>query len=240
VRIKPTKGLIALLGGALGLLLLATAGIAWAQNGALSDMRLKVQAKQTEVRDGQSRERRREEALDSLEKDRERLRFLESAVSDAAFVPTLLKQLEDLAVQTHNRVLAVQPMVQVQAPTRLQQRRDPEAQAKGEEAAKDGAKGEEKKKPEEPYTPLTIQVSLVGGYQSTQAFVQRLTQFPKIIAVEELQLRPHHAEDRQADLLDVEVKLTAYVMKEKAPARPALTASADTGGTTGTGRGGVQ
>jgi Tfp pilus assembly protein PilO len=224
-----------MLSGALVLTVLGTGATVWFQNDALSATLKKAEEKESELHDAQKRERRRDEALSSLERDRERLRFLETAVSDSAYVPTLLKQLEEVAVQTHNRVLGVQPQLNVQAPTRLQQRRDPDALEK----AGQGGSGEKKeeKKPE-PYTPLPIQVTLVGGFQSTQAFVERLTKFPKIVSVEELQLRPHRAdakEKSQGSLLDVEIKLTAFVMKEGVngarPQNGAMSAAADTGGT---------
>ena len=229
MKLKPTKGLITLLGAGLGLIVLATGGLCWVQNGALTSALQKVEQKEAEVEDGQARERRREVALTNLEKDRQQIRYLETAVSDSAYVPTLLKQLEEAAVQTHNRVLGVQPQMVTQAPSRLEQRRDPDAQGKEGESAEEEKK---RRKREEPYTPVGIQVSLVGGFQSTQAFVERLTQFPKIIAVEEMQVRPHQGEagaKEQAALLDVEIKLTAFVMKEKA--KPAVQASAAMGGT---------
>jgi hypothetical protein len=218
------------LSAGLAVLILVSGGIFWVQNRALGETLQQAKQKEAEVEDGQARERRRELALGSLEKDRAQIRFLETAVTDSAYVPTLLKQLEEVAVQTHNRVLGVQPQLVAQAPTKLDQRRDPEAQAKGE-----GEGGEKKKKEPapEPYTRLSIQVNLVGGFQSTQAFVERLTKFPKIVAVEQMQVRPHQVETgakTDDSLLDVEVNLTAYVMKDPA-AKPAVTASAAVGGT---------
>ncbi|HEU4752769.1 MAG TPA: type 4a pilus biogenesis protein PilO, partial [Armatimonadota bacterium] len=152
---------------------------------------------------------------------RAQIHFLESGVSDAAYVPTLLKQLEDLASSTHNKVISVRPSMEAAAPSRIQQRRDPDSEAKGGDGA-DKEKETEKKKPE-PYTRLSIQVTLVGGFTSTQQFVDRLTRFPKIIAVDQLQLRPHAAQDTDRQgLLDVDLKVTAFVMKENTfAARPA-------------------
>jgi hypothetical protein len=233
MRLKPTRTTIGLMGGALALVVLATGGLLWVQNNALTETLRQVEAKEAEVQDGQRRERRREEALSTLEADREQLRFLESGVSDAAYVPTLLKQIEELAVQTNNRVLGVQPQRVQEAPNRLQQRRDPEAQASGE----GGADDKEKPQKAEPYTPLGIQITLVGGYRSTQAFIERLTQFPKIVAVEEMQLRPHRGGPSEKDasaLLDVEINLVAFVMKAKPQPRRSeagtVSASAAVGG----------
>jgi len=119
----------------------------------------------------------------------------------------------------------VRPQIVQEAPTRLQQRRELDAQ--GEKKEEDE---KEKKKAPEPYTRLGIQVNLVGSYRTVQAFTDHLMRFPKILAVEEMQLRPHRAAgeavNESAALLDVELRLTAFVMKEAAPAKPAVTAIA--------------
>ena len=223
MRLKPTKTVIALLGATLVLVAGGTGGVLWLQNGALASTLKVVEAKENEVLDGQKRERRREEALRTLEADRQRLQFLEQSVSDAAYVPTLLKQLEELAVRTDNRVLGVQPEAAAPKPVRkVDQRRDPDAQVKSEEEEAEG--GGEKKEPEEPYTPLIIRVSVIGTYRSVETLVERLTAFPKIVAVEEVQLRPHRAEAGQEEtannLLDVDLRVTAFVMKTPKAAAP--------------------
>ena len=229
MRIRPSKKIIGVLSGALALSVLATGGIFWVQQGALADATSVLRQKELEVSDGQRIAQRREQARTTLEADRAKLVFLETAVSDSAFVPTLLKQLEELATRTRNKVNSVRPEVEVKAPTRLEKRRDPEALEK-EGQGGNGAKAVEK---EDPYTRLTIRVSLVGAFPSVQAFVERLMRFPKIIAVEELQIRPHvvggGAAPGSGGLLDVDLKLTAFVMKEAVQARPGLTASADLG-----------
>jgi hypothetical protein len=238
MRLKPTKGTIGLLSGALALVVFGTGGIVWMQNKKLGETLAVLKQRQAEMADGAKLARRRDEVRVALEQDRAELLYLENGVSDAAYVPTLLKQLEELAGSTRNRVLGVRPIADVRGPTRLEQRRDPNAQ---EKSGSSSSSKEEKKEVAvpEPYTRLGIQVSLVGSFQSTQAFVDRLTRFPKIVAVEELQLRPHHTlpQDPEANsgLLDVEIKLTAFIMKESVPAvssaSGAVTARAAIGGT---------
>jgi Tfp pilus assembly protein PilO len=237
MRLKPTKTVIALLGATLVLVAGGTGGVLWLQNSALAGTLKVVEARESEVLDGQKRERRREEALRTLEADRQRLQFLEQSVSDAAYVPTLLKQLEELATRTDNRVLGVQPEAAAPKPVRkVDQRRDPDAQAKSEEA--DAAGKDEPKEPEEPYTPLVIRVSVIGSYRSVETLIERLTAFPKIVAVEEIQLRPHKPEASKGETatnqLDVDLRVTAFVMKAPAISVPdkktAMTASSAVGG----------
>jgi hypothetical protein len=235
VRLKPTKGTIALLGGALGLVVISAGTILWFQEKALAETTTNLNAKLAEMKDSHKVARQRDEVRAALEQDRAQLLYLENGVSDAAYVPTLLKQFEELAATTHNRVLGVRPIADVRGPSRLEQRRDPNAQGKSDSSDKDK---KETVKPE-PYTRLGIQVSLVGSFQSSQAFIDRLTRFPKIVAVEEAQMRPHSTlgpdGEKEKGLLDVEVKLTAFIMKDSAPAaratESAVTARAGVGGT---------
>jgi hypothetical protein len=225
MRLKPTKATIALLGGVLALVIIGTGTIVWFQQQKLTETVVILKAREAEKADGHKIARQRDEMRVALEQDRAELLYLENGVSDAAYVPTLLKQLEELASTTQNRVLGVRPIADTRGPTRIEQRRDPNAQAKP------GSPEEKPEAPPEPYTRLAIQVSLVGSYQSSQAFVDRLTRFPKIVSVEELQLRPHHTvglpSPKDQGLLDVEVKLTAFIMKD-APAAVSSDASAVT------------
>jgi Tfp pilus assembly protein PilO len=222
MRLKPTKNTIMLLGGLTGILALGTAGSFWVGSQALASTTKTLEAKQGELNDGERIARRRDTARDALEADRSQLRYLETAVSDAAYVPTLLKQLEDLARSTNNRVLSVRPSVDTSGPSKIEQRRDPDASDD-----KDGdGKSKEKTKAPDPYTRLNIQVVLVGGFTSVQQFVERLTRFPKIIAVDQIQLRPHQAQDGGEGKLDVDLKLVAFVMKEN-PRAAARTAPAN-------------
>jgi Tfp pilus assembly protein PilO len=215
------------------LVVIGAGTVLWFQEKALAETTAGLRAKQAEMKDGHKVARQRDEMRASLEQDRAQLLYLENGVSDAAYVPTLLKQFEDLAATTHNRVLGVRPIADVRGPSRLEQRRDPNATGKADDKEK-----KETVKPE-PYTRLGIQVSLVGSYQSSQAFIDRLTRFPKIVSVEEAQMRPHSAagvnDAREKGLLDVEVKLTAFIMKDSAPAaratESAVTARAGVGGT---------
>jgi len=235
MRLKPTKGTIALLGGVLGLVVISSGTVIYFQEKALAETTANLAAKQAEMKDGHKVARQRDEVRAALEQDRAQLLYLENGVSDAAYVPTLLKQFEELAATTHNRVLGVRPIADVRGPTRLEQRRDPNAQGKADSGDKDK---KETVKPE-PYTRLGIQISLVGSFQSSQAFIDRLTRFPKIVAVEEAQMRPHSTMGtegaKEKGLLDVEVKLTAFIMKDSAPAakatESAVTARAGVGGT---------
>jgi hypothetical protein len=227
MRLKPTKGTIAVLAAALGLVLVASGSFFWLQRGWLAEATDQLQDRESELYDGQRIAKRRDAAATSLQEAREMIANLEPGVNSAAYVPTFLKQVEALAVGTQNRVVGVRPSVVVQGPTKIEQRRDPDAQGK----TGSGDKKEEEVKPD-PYTRLEVEVNLIGRYVSAQKFVSELMKFPKIISVDQLQLRPYNQSEERG-LLEVQLKLTAFIMKEQSPAgapKVASLASADTGG----------
>jgi hypothetical protein len=238
VRFRVTKNTITLLGGALALIVLSFGSIIWLERALVQGANRVLNGKLDELSDGQRIARRRDMARNLLEEDQSRLRYLEVGVSDKAYVPTLLKQIEELGAATQHRVLGVRPRTDRQGPSRLQQRRDPESQVSGggvpAGAAPPGAEGEGEPPPE-PYTRLPIEISIVGTYRTAQDLVARLTRFPKIVSVDELQLSPHRALDNRvpsgSSLLDVKIQVTAFVMKEKPADAPVVkTASAAIGG----------
>ena len=69
-----------------------------------------------------------------------------------------------------------------------------------------------------PYDAFHIRASMTGGYGQILAFLHRLTRFPKIVGVEEVHIRPIVQTDSGGPrhLLQVEVRLKAYVLKERA------------------------
>jgi hypothetical protein len=233
MRLKPTKGTIAILGVALGLIVILGGAGLWLLQGRLAEEGQALQARTREMEDGQRIARRQHDARAALDGDRQLIANLEPFVSEPAYVPTLLRQLELLALSTQNRVTGVRPAPVAQAASKIEQRRDPDAQAKGEHEGHDGEGEEESTRPE-PYTPLSIEVNLTGRYQNVQRFVESLTRFPKIIGVEQMQIKPvTGTENRMSGLLEVQLKVTAFIMKDETPnaaAVPQAVASAHVAG----------
>src|SRR4051794_120172 len=117
MRLKVNKNTISILVGALGLMVIGFGGVFLLQRTALESSSRSLKQLERELAEGHQVARRQQMAEQLLEQDRSQIRFLESGVSDSAFVPTLLKQLEDLATNTHNRVLGVRPVGVTKAPT---------------------------------------------------------------------------------------------------------------------------
>lgn len=143
---------------------------------------------------------------------RAQIRFLESSVSTQAYVPTLLKQIEHLGKSVNLRVIGVRPQ-----PVTVVQRKP--APVEGESsAATDGAASAEKKEPPKPYDELVIDLQVEGKYMNALDFLYRLTSFPKILAVNTVQMSPSGINSLSGSpKLTIDINVTAYVFKE-APA----------------------
>jgi Tfp pilus assembly protein PilO len=180
------------------------------QQAALARATGVLNAKKTQLEEGSRLASRLATTDEELGRDRQRLKNLETGVPDAGYIPTLLRQVEKLARDTSNTVRAVRPQLEVTpTPTKIQRRTDPEAD---EKAAKNP---ETKTAPSEPYNRLHIQLTLTGTYANSQRFIQQLTQFPKIVSVDGVTLHPRPVEGPGGQpMLDIEMNLTAFIMKQ--------------------------
>jgi Tfp pilus assembly protein PilO len=218
-KLKPNKQSILGLAGVMILLVIACVALFVKQQSTLAVVRAELESKQNQLNEGNALAARLESTEDLLRQDREQIKFLEASLPNFAYVPTLLRQIEALARDTNNGVRGVRPTLEVKAPSRRERRSDPEAAAKGEDA--DKAK-EAEKKPVEPYDKLKVQLTVTGRYADTLQFLQRLTRFPKIVAVEDLQLRPRITDEGGSPVIDVELNLSAYILEEKGAKPPHL------------------
>lgn len=132
-----------------------------------------------------------------------KLGALEQGVSTKAYVPTLLRQVEELGKSVNLRVVGVRPKPVVDSPQRTA-------------ASEGGAKQTAPKKPE-PYEKLDIDIEINGKYSDVVQFLYRITSFPKIIAVNSVQMSPVGQPMKIASpVLSVRLSTTAFILKESA------------------------
>lgn len=126
-----------------------------------------------------------------------RLAILEPALPTAEYVPTFLQQIEKMAIETGNVIDGIRPR-----PARVSSK--PKAASTGAEAMADSkglaapkdapsvSEAEQKslEKAKKYYDVLALQISVLGDYHTIQKFLDRLTQFPKMIAINEIAARP--------------------------------------------------
>jgi len=135
------------------------------------------------------------------------LSFLEQGVSTKVYVPTFLRQIEELGKKVNLRVVGVRP----------QPAREPPPAARSSAACE-----EEKTQAEaepEPYDKMAIDIEINGKYQDVVRFLYEITSFPKIVAVNDVKVNTVGQTKRLASpLLSVKLKATAFILKEQAGA----------------------
>lgn len=118
------------------------------------------------------------------------LAVLEPAVSSGAYVPTLLRQMEGLAKDTGNTMMGLKPEPVLKVAVA------PRPSENGQEAP--AVSTQQVKARPERYERLPIELNIESNYQTLIALLQRLSTFPKMIAVNEMSLSPAAQSGRQA------------------------------------------
>lgn len=193
--LKPSKKTCTVLGGLAGAVLLATVGLFVWQNGEIAAVQSVVAEKQQEVASGEKVAQKLVQVEAEYSTMQNQLRFLETSVTASEYVPTLLKQTEGLAKSVSLKVASVRPTLEPapQPPT------DPEARKKFKPQA---------------YDKIHIDMEVSGGYWNVAKMLYRLTEFPKILAVESVQVTPATTSAvaiTSSPELSVKLKLTGFI-----------------------------
>jgi len=155
------------------------------------------------------------------------VRYLESSVSTRDYVPTMLKQVERLGKSVNLRVLGVRPQQESLMPATRTVSSGAKAAEGNVEGASQNAKGQEAaaQKPK-PYDELNVDMEIEGSYMNALSFVYRLTRFPKIVAVNKMEMLPSKdAMTLTSPRLKVKITLTAFILKEEKKAPAAATST---------------
>ena len=136
----------------------------------------------------------------------QRLEHLEKAVPDFAYVPTLLKELEQFGKDHGLDVFGVRPM--------------PKQDSKDKKKVK---------KAKEPYVELVIEVKGRGTFAAISSFVRDLQKFPKIVAARAVSLKPKNEPNMPSNLLDMTIELRTFLFRPTQEELDALAAEAQTG-----------
>ncbi len=195
---------------------LAYLGVAGKLKSAVTEMEAKAKQVDESREIAQKLEASKLEYLDA----RSQVRYLEASVSTQEFVPTLLKQLERLGTSVNLKVLGVRPSQDKVKSVPKRSLSSGKAASEGNletaSATKsDPGNGEAVQKPS-PYDELSIELQLQGRYMDALDFLYRLTSFPKIIAVNEVEMSPpaSHSSGLGSPTLTMKLKVTAFVLKE--------------------------
>ena len=206
LQIKPSKKSLACQ-AAVAVFLLVIGGFAyWDLAGKHGLLSKQITGKEQRLANSEQITRR----LFAVEQDymnaQAKLGALEHGVSTRSYVPTLLRQIEVLGGSVNMRVVGVRPRIVVEAPP-------PPASSTDEK----GVKKIVRAKPD-PYNKLDIDIEVKGKYADVMRFVYKITSFPKIIAVNSMQMTPAggQREELASPVLSVRLWTTAFILKESA------------------------
>lgn len=125
-----------------------------------------------------------------------RLSVLEPALPDSAYIPTFLRQIENLALGTQNQILGIRPRPEIVPgkDTKGVQINDEtgdvvQGEQEGPSAPSAGTKSPAAA-PKLPYRFIPIVVKTEGTYWTAVDFLRELQRFPKMIAVNNVAFAP--------------------------------------------------
>lgn len=178
------------------LTLVVGSGLSYMQYTGYNEAKADVVKLRAEAKDQEEVEQELQSAIDRLNDTRGKLVHLEQSVAEMAYVPTLLKELENLGTECGIQVTGVRPIPKQASTT----------------AAKD-ENGEAAKKSRKPYNELDIEVKGRGNYQAVTRFISGLTTFPKIVAARTVSLQPKMDPKNPAakPALDVTIELRSFL-----------------------------
>ncbi len=165
-----------------------------------------------------------------MRKARTKVRHLERKVTEKDYVPTLLGQIEQLGASCDLRVLGVEPQekkesakivgppVEGQPGGMKAPPKSGEAPAGGEKTSVDvnklkAASSEQKG----PYRSETVEITVSGTYWNVVRFLDKMTEFPKILAVNsvEVEQKKKTGANGPSPVLSVKIALDAYVLDDR-------------------------
>ncbi|GIV06347.1 MAG: hypothetical protein KatS3mg016_2358 [Fimbriimonadales bacterium] len=185
----------------------------------VQDLQSQLEQKQQELQQAQQAASQLKEAQQALESARRDLQFLERGVSEAAYVPTMLKQVEQTALQKQLQIVSIRP--QAAPPTTTPQQQQGDEQNSSSQPQKPKA-----------YNEQLFEIQLRGKFWDMMSLLKTLETFPKILAVQSLNAQAKTAgTELTPENPDLEIKMVVKAFIFRAgQARPSGSASQQAGG----------
>lgn len=165
-------------------------GLVYWQFSNRSSAEQRVMSLEAQIPDEEELKADLEKSQMELAEFRTQLAHLEKGVPNVAYVPTLLKELEEVGAENEITVTGVRPV--------------PVGSDSGQE-------------PNEAYQELEIDITGQGTYRAVMNLIASLQDFPKVLAVRTIGLAPQQNLGAGEGDLDATVRLKAFVFKETMP-----------------------
>ena len=169
------------------------AGLMWMTNSSISAQVSHIETLKKEVRDEKTVLKELDESKKKVEDLKFKLVHLEAGVQDFAYIPTMLKELEQFGKKNNLDITQVKPLITPVTP------------------------GKEEDKHKSAYQELNISVKGRGTYENSLKFLEAIKVFPKIVAVRTVSLSPHldnTSKKYGKPVLELELELRAYAFKD--------------------------
>ncbi|MEN3000884.1 MAG: type 4a pilus biogenesis protein PilO [Armatimonadota bacterium] len=135
------------------------------------------------------------------------LRFLEQGVSQAAYIPTMLKQIEQTGQQLNLKIIAIRP-----------QQNNPTNQTGQNQQNPSNQQASNQPSPPKAYEEQIIEINLQGRFWSLMSFLKQLDEFPKILAVQTLNAQTKLKPEQENTNPELEIRMTvkAFIFSQSA------------------------
>ncbi len=176
-----------------GALVLIGGAMLWLTHSSNSEQANHIATISKELRDEKEVQKELDESKKRVDDLKFKLKHLEEGVQQFAYIPTMMKELEDYGKKNQIKIVEIKPI--------------PAVVSKDKDDKKKSA-----------YEEMNINVKCRGSYEDSLRFLEAIEVFPKIVAVRTVSLIPH-TDNKQAKtlkpVLDLELELRAYAFKEE-------------------------
>lgn len=204
IPLKTYETLLRVLALVFLLILLGTVGATYFVFKQVRAAQEQLQALSRQVEESRKASSRLQALRLQLHETQQEIHRLEQGVSPAHYVPTLLKQMEEMARQVQLKIIAVRPMAKPK-PVGANQ--------------KESGASKEQEQPK-PYDEQLIQVSVKGRFWNLMSFLKQLNFFPKVLAVQRMQITSKLEPGQQVNPeLEVQMEVKAFIFR---PTRDAV------------------
>ncbi len=206
-RVQRAQRTLKLLSLAIGGTMLVGAGSLFLPWQAVQSQQAQLQEKQQALQTAQQAANQLRLATEQLQTTQRELRYLERGVSEAVYVPTMLKQFEQVAQQHNLQIVSIRPQQTSMLPTQQTNTQQQQAQ---------------------PYEEQLFEIQLRGKFWSLMSLLKNLEAFPKILAVQSLHAQAKSGSEQVAENPDLEIRMIvkAFIFRNAA----ATPSSGQTGG----------
>lgn len=197
-RIQRTQRLVKTLSIGVLVTLLLSVGSLYLPYQGITRINETLEQKRKELEQAQQATSQLRLVQQEYEQTRRELQFLERGVSQYAYIPTMLQQIEQTAKSLNLEISAIRPQQDSQQSTQ-----------------------DQKEKAQKPYEEQLIEISIRGNFWSLMRFLKQLDEYPKILAIQTMQVQSKVQNQLETaptnPQLEIRTTVRAFIFKNHSP-----------------------